>query len=821
MVMTMKKFGFISLAAIAIAMLASCSKEIAETPQVVPEGMIPVTFEVCSDALTKADLSGLDVVWTVGDKIAVFDGISESANEFTVGAVEGTTAIISGLVSEGTTEIYAVSPYSAARSLDAENHAVNFRLTQPQIIPEGASIAPEALIQVAKAGLDDATIAFKNVVSLIQFSISAEDVTDVLIFPNASDKLLGDSKAIFAVDGSVTTEGLSLSRIKVTSSADVFAPGTYYCGILASEATEGLTFAATGAEYKYVRATDKAVTFQARKGLNFGDITGTDAEVVPTLIKTKADLDKWAANATIFLKSDVVSLANDIDCGGAEWNPVVDFYGGFDGKGHSIYNFKITSSAHSDLDYLGFFYNLPNDNLVKDLAFGLKDGAYDGTSTITIDKAGTAWVGTLVGILKNTSGASKITVSNVSNYVPITINKATTEKDFSIYAGGLVGRVGESTRFEVTGCKNYGAITNISKVALGGQYYGGLFGGINSGESTIRSCENHAAINLSKNGGGTLQSASFAGGIIARVNPVHGLVISECSNDALVTVGINVKQACYMGGIVGMDHNAVGGDGYDISFVKCVNEGKILAGAESGSIYMGGILGYSRAKILISECRNKGLINKDRNHTAQSAYGGILGIGEGCEGALLDSCTNTGELQETGAVTNTAVVIHAFGGIVGLCNIDVKDCINSGDITLCNTGAGTLHVIGGIVGQYGVISGKTNRNAVISNCTNTGNLSSTLTAPAGGLVGRMATAIDKPTFAGCEVNCVVNAATPANAGMIAGLCDVEATFGTVAAPVQVKGSKCGTAMSNPIDSYYLYGSASAVTPTVNAVYWAE
>ena len=67
------------------------------------------------------------------------------------------------------------------------------------------------------------------------------------------------------------------------------------------------------------------------------------------------------------------ALDADIDLGNAEWTPVgyytikngynTCFQGEFDGRGHTVKNFKITSPSNSYVGFFGFVYNGTVKNL--------------------------------------------------------------------------------------------------------------------------------------------------------------------------------------------------------------------------------------------------------------------------------------------------------------------------------------------------------------------------------------------------------------------------------------------------------------------------
>ena len=339
----------------------------------------------------------------------------------------------------------------------------------------------------------------------------------------------------------------------------------------------------------------------------------------------------------------------------------------------------------------------------------------------------------------------------------------------------------------------------------GNMYLGGIVGQLTNANSTVENCSNYAEINLSSKANGLI-STSFAGGIVGRIGSVDGITINGCHNEGKVTAGINIKVAHYIGGIVGMDHQPTEGSAYNVVISECTNAGEVGAGSQSKSGYYGGIIGCTLSRTLITDCDNlaTGIIFKKNNHTAESAYGGIIGKASGCEGALVASCTNAADITESGNVTNGTEVYHAFGGIAGIGNIDILNCSNSGAITVSYTLNTTLHCAGGIAGLH--------EGYQINGCSNTGAISTTLNCPTGGLIGLQ---LDSSiaTGEGCSVNCDITSGQDSTGGMLVGVYQGSSslTIGSAARPINVAGTINGAAASQS----NLCGSASTSQPHFN------
>lgn len=796
----MKRLLFVTISA-ALVFAAGCAKDTIREVALAPDGFKTIEFNVSiEDSGTKAWLDGLSVRWTDGDKVAVFDGISAEPNEFTVYNASGKTATISGTVSDGATEFCAVYPFSAAKSRTASG--VDISLGQYQTIPSGKNVDPEALISVALSS--GGSMLFRNVVSLVAFDIATDDVNSVTFYGNAEELITGGGEVnLTGNDPVASATGSSYVSVSAQGGSP-FSRGRYYAVVLPAEFGSGVSFATTTAGGKYLRTSSNKAVLPINGGVSFGKMdSGTE---LPMSIGSKAELRTWADNINAYVRGDVVKLTADIDWGGEEWTPLPGRCS-LDGQGHSIYNFVITSSLHPEIDRLGLFQTLNDDNVVKNLKLGCNPAReYDGTSALVVDSAAeTYYAGTLAGVIRNNKGSDKIQVSDVVSYVPVTMTLPSAAT-MSFKAGGIAGYVSSGTPVEITGCKNYGDVKNASAAKMTGNIYmGGIVGHLSCSGTILENCSNYGEVNLSSKAKGEI-GTSFAGGIVGRIASVDGVVVSGCSNEGKVNVGINVKAAHYIGGIVGMDHQPVASGSYNVTIDGCTNAGEVGAGSESKSGYYGGIIGCTMSRVLITDCDNlsTGSIFKKNNHTSESAYGGIIGRASGCDGALVTGCTNAADLVESGSVTNASEVYHAFGGIAGIGNIDIVNCSNSGSITVSYTANTTLHCAGGIAGLH--------EGYAMTGCTNTGALSTTLNCPTGGLIGLQLDA-SLTTGEGCAVNCDITAGQDSTCGMLVGVYSGTSalTIGSSSNPVNVAGTINGAAASKS----RLCGSASATQPTFN------
>lgn len=291
---------------------------------------------------------------------------------------------------------------------------------------------------------------------------------------------------------------------------------------------------------------------------------------------------------------------------------------------------------------------------------------------------------------------------------------------------GVAGLVAGGT---LSGVVNKAVITTDAA----GKYslqVGGLAGALTSG-GKIAGCENYGNITLN----GTADGISVAGGIVGYVGSTSnnsnepGGLITGCRNHAVVTSSNNKVEG--LGGIAGMLR------GGEIISCQNVKTAQVAATLTNSNCNVAGVCGYvqnrSGRKIRITNCVNEGevLITKG------AAAGGIVG---GLHlwhnaGADIQSCRNTSDIsvpeENTNFYLGGIVGRFAVPGSPGTATNTISDCVNSGNLTSTRLKGGWL---GGIVGNVAV-------STIVSGCENSGNLSLTASESAksvchvGGIVG--------------------------------------------------------------------------------------
>lgn len=394
-------------------------------------------------------------------------------------------------------------------------------------------------------------------------------------------------------------------------------------------------------------------------------------------------------------------------------NSSTKFSGTFDGKNHTISNFK-TSGQYSGL--FGYVNGATIQNLTVNVtnnagatsAGGLV-GAVNGTTTIrncTVNGtiSGTHQVGGFVGFAQGVYQDNtlvlpcNLTIEGCINNATVTTTSQASDNNRTS-AGGFVGYVNAGATVTITSytdengqtkkSTNNGKISTTSSADNKGV---GGFVGYSYGKITLTDCVNE------KNA--TITGKERVGGLVGYIGKADSdsqkeMVISGCENKAAVTSN-STNDVYGIGGIVGYN------SGHKVAITNCINSGAITGTHETA-----GIIGYSDHSE-ISNCTNSGAVS------GFATVGGIVGK---MGGGSIVSCKNTATVKASKArdIDGDGNLDGAYlGGIAGWIAGNVNNCYNSGTVTT-ETSWGNSNIVGGIVGY--LVNGKT-----VSYCYNSGNV---------------------------------------------------------------------------------------------------
>lgn len=413
-------------------------------------------------------------------------------------------------------------------------------------------------------------------------------------------------------------------------------------------------------------------------------------------------------------------------------NSSTKFSGTFDGKNHTISNFK-TSGQYSGL--FGYVNGATIQNLTVNVtnnagatsAGGLV-GAVNGTTTIrncTVNGtiSGTHQVGGFVGFAQGVYQDNtlvlpcNLTIEGCINNATVTTTSQASDNNRTS-AGGFVGYVNAGATVTIKSyidengqtkkSTNNGKISTTSSADNKGV---GGFVGYSYGKITLTDCVNE------KNA--TITGKERVGGLVGYIGKADSdsqkeMVISGCENKAAVTSN-STNDVYGIGGIVGYN------SGHKVAITNCINSGAITGTHETA-----GIIGYSDHSE-ISGCTNSGAVS------GFATVGGIVGK---MGGGSIVSCKNTATVKASKARDIDGDNGAYLGGIAGWIAGNVNNCYNSGTVTT-ETSWGNSNIVGGIVGY--LVNGKT-----VSYCYNSGTIVGS--SQIGGIIGYLPGALTTVTY---------------------------------------------------------------------------
>lgn len=279
--------------------------------------------------------------------------------------------------------------------------------------------------------------------------------------------------------------------------------------------------------------------------INFSYYLGSGTALDPYLLSSCSDLQN-----ILGYSHSVYYLNNDIDCSSAVFAPIDNFYGVFDGRGHTISGLNINVTDHDK--NAGLFSTISEGAAVVNVH--LDGGRVNGIFN----------VGTLAGMAN--AGSGLIYIGNVTSN--ITVSTTNYSSTVASNIGGLVGYVGG--KVEIDRCAYTGTIT-------GGDYLGGLIGALYSqgfiensyfsGDISGRYAVGGLAGYMEDDyGGGKMISNSYSAGSVKNyADDIGGLVGHSLSSfqDNLLSIENSFSVATLtstgsnIGAIVGQDQSGI------------------------------------------------------------------------------------------------------------------------------------------------------------------------------------------------------------------------------------------------------------------------
>ena len=744
----MKKISNIIFAALAVASLASCTKELVEPGA--ENGKTETRTYVLDLVSTKTNITEAGkTVWCKGDTVVITDGVNvekiavpddsdgEAMAEITTSTITGET-------------VYAIYPQTAIGKTAVTDGKLNVVIPTDQ----GGDFA-DANIMVARAS--NLKFAMKNAASVLK--IHVEDGIQQVVFNASGDALSGNLAVAFADDNTISEVTASSTTGIVTlnalgGNADFYvavAPGTYKAGF---------NMLALDLDGKFEsKSTTQANTLKFNELTDLGSIgaasnlkgfSGEGTEASPYIISNLGEMLAFVNTVNVgndysgkFLK--VSSDINGVTLPAGYCDGTDDYYfkGNFDGDNHTI-TVDIDGANCKVVNNVALFGDVAAPAVISNVKVA-------GKVTTTGDYA----AGVIAMI---NAGSDSVLVTNCSSSATVSGKS---------YVGGVIGFADakNTAGVKVTGCSNSGSVTGSSSKVAGITAY--------SDHTVIDNCSNTGSIegttfvggivgetyvetiNASTNGGsvkgtftGTLAMYHIVGGYW-RFSKLDGT--STATSSANMNVGIGgiagygnnttIKSCTNNGAIEGVSKVAgIIGSIYVGSTSGCVNNGTVTASEDIA----GGIQSFVYVQAASTNDTNNGTVS------ANAVAGGIIGLANylgyssSSAGSKVSGATNKGAVKATGSETiyirdNKYSGYSAAGGIIGLLADNAQNGSRKGILTMdkcSNTGAVTAAgmAAGGIIGMIDHYY----TNAVSSTmtyCENSGDV--TGSSRIGGIIGTM------------------------------------------------------------------------------------
>lgn len=743
--------------------LAACQKEkkVQDEELATSVNKVQMSFNAIGEA-TKANISGSSIIWDADDKIAIFDGAN--INEFSLTSGAGNkNASFSGTAGEAS-EYFAIAPFEAsATAPSTANSWISVNISHNQTIVGDHCVDSKALVSTASAAGTN-NLEFSNQFALLKVTLERSDIMAVTLKGNNGESVAGTNHFIYAGDGAPRMDLSNAGQKEVdliykassSASASAFPAGDYYIAIWPTTFSKGYSIILTDENgSKAVRATSTEQVFARNGGQNASVVD--NGTFCPNVIMTADQLKTWRrlASRGAYSAGDEVKLGADINLGGYAWEPVTEFLGIFDGQGHKIYNFTVSSDAQK----VGFIADLGNGSaaaVLKNVVFGSSDGTTaDGSSSIKISTSSSGWAyAGLVAYVK-----TKASVQNVTNFVPVT---GLAEMTVKHRIAGIAGMIGNNVT--ISNCHNWADIYDRSACDTGeGSSVAGVVGGWGGTNSELIGCTNHGQVYNYCTG------VPYVAGVIGYTMG-EGMLIEDChnlangskeiSNEAVSTRDTDkfgsINWSILTGGIVGVvgknvtinkctNTMKVYGKSTSTSNCRaciggiaggCIRNGSSIKGCSSSAgdtrpfgdlntdITAGGIIGFvgNNSDMVITKAddgtwttNNTKIHQNNVNNNHALYFGGIVGL-LNSKNAVVSYCRNTGKVDSRGNKADKGT--FCGGGICGSAIGTITNCINDGVIYNTTAGDGT-----GVKYYSGGICGDTDAPKEISYCTNNGPVS--------------------------------------------------------------------------------------------------
>lgn len=308
---------------------------------------------------------------------------------------------------------------------------------------------------------------------------------------------------------------------------------------------------------------------------------------------------------------------------------------------------------------------------------------------------------------------------------------------------GLFGVVQDATIENV-----YLTNININHTSVSATLYTGGIVGYTLDGITLKNCHVSSGRVYSLS---NTASKCYTGGLVgyARFGSKN-MNVEECSN------GSSVYSNYILGGVVGLFN--VSTTDYDtMRLISCANNGLVFGLPSTGSVYVGGLVGWlnlarNNTEVIINGCHNTAYVKDSTSEGANAYSGGIIGFIQGTSAAIsgvkayISNTWNSGKVENVNSSLDVSTNKWSYAAgitgnttLYGIASVYYSNVYNTGEVSFMRRSPKMTSAVGGVIG---IMSTQQSGGYLsLQGTYNTGNI--TLTSPdtaniltyAGGIIG--------------------------------------------------------------------------------------
>ncbi len=275
MVETMKNtLKYIALTLTAAIVVSSCAKENAEEARNDIK-LVPIQFSASfqNNSVKSTIDSDRKVQWENGDKISILDPTSNTAVEKAF-AIDPETNTVNAEIPEGANAFYGLYPYDAEAGIAGNKITTCIKSHQTVVVN---NLPKEANLAIGYTKVEDKNMLFKNVGSLLSFSLDYDDIVSVTLSGNNGEKVSGKIEISYPEGGepavSFTKDASSSISLKTEDGKSFQKDSKYYMIVAPQTFTKGISLTLINNKGKAaVKSSTKELVLSRNGNLNLGKI---------------------------------------------------------------------------------------------------------------------------------------------------------------------------------------------------------------------------------------------------------------------------------------------------------------------------------------------------------------------------------------------------------------------------------------------------------------------------------------------------------------------------------------------------------------------